>query len=132
MFSPTMRAQSLKMKQFLLAHLYRHPQVSRTMALARQVVRELFGLYMQDQTPAAPGARSARAQLPEQLLRCCGRLHRGHDHRCSLREHRRLTGKRLWAVQFGRTGQPLLVVVIAAGVCAALHVGKRRPSPCAA
>ena len=99
MFSPTMRAQSQAMKQFLLAHLYRHPQVSHTMALARQVVRELFALYMQDQTLLPPAHGQRAAQLPEQLPRVVADYIAGMTDRFALREHERLTGKRLWAVQ---------------------------------
>ena len=45
-FSADMRRQSAALKRFLLANLYRHPQVMETTNLARRIVRELFAAYM--------------------------------------------------------------------------------------
>jgi dGTPase len=50
-FSPAMRAESTALKRFLFANLYRHPQVTGTMDRARQVVTELFVLYVAEPPP---------------------------------------------------------------------------------
>jgi dGTPase len=89
-FSETMREQSAQLKRFLFASLYRHPQVSRTTAHARDVVRALFVAYA-----AAPG------QLPvEQAAECMRRGYRvvadyiaGMTDRFASREYARLTGE---------------------------------------
>ncbi|MEN9544069.1 MAG: hypothetical protein RLZZ598_902 [Pseudomonadota bacterium] len=44
-FSPQMQESSRQLKRFLHANLYRHPQVERTTACARQVVSTLFEAY---------------------------------------------------------------------------------------
>jgi dGTPase len=47
-FSVPMRERSLRLKSFLHAHLYRHPQVEAVMDHARQAVRSLFDAYRED------------------------------------------------------------------------------------
>jgi dGTPase len=47
-FSPDMRVRSSALKRFLFANLYRHQQVQDTTARARQVVADLFGIYVSD------------------------------------------------------------------------------------
>ena len=71
-FSPAMREASKELKRYLFTHLYRHPRVAQTMAQARQVISELFDVYVAD--PAAwrvasawnPKGSSARQPITSQ------------------------------------------------------------------
>lgn len=100
-FSPDMRAQSKVLKSFLFRQLYRHPQVAQTMDAAKQVVRELFDAY--SQTPAhMQGGAGAHALAAQQAAGDVSAFHRtvadyiaGMTDRFALREHERLTGRRL-------------------------------------
>ena len=91
-FSPAMRTASTQMKQFLLHHLYRHPQVLQTTEWARQVVRELFNAYMSN-PQAMPDSHATRSNLP----RAVSDYIAGMTDRFATKEHARLTGKTLSA-----------------------------------
>jgi dGTPase len=91
-FSPSMQADSTELKRLLMRHLYRHPQVMRTTAAARTVVRELFAAYV-----ASP------AEMPEEYAsrpdphRAVADYVAGMTDRFATREHRRLTGRDIFA-----------------------------------
>jgi len=91
-FSAAMREQSVVLKRFLFRNLYRHEQVVRTTGQAKQVVHELFDLYLHDpslmQSGFAGRADAARA-VSDYIA--------GMTDRFALREHERLTGQRLLA-----------------------------------
>jgi dGTPase len=91
-FSEAMRAQSAGLKSFLHANLYRHPQVAAKTGQARQVVQELFGAYMNDvaQMPADFAARPDSARAVADYIA-------GMTDRFAVREHERLTGRKLLA-----------------------------------
>ena len=89
-FSPDMHAQSTALKQFLFAQLYRHPQVMQTTSAAQQVVRELFAAYL-DQPGELRGEFAARPDRQRAVADYIA----GMTDRFALREHERLTGKRL-------------------------------------
>jgi len=103
-FGPEMRAQSKALKAFLLQALYRHPQVAHTTGQARVAVTELFAAYVN-----APGDMPERyqnriAQALESYSGADGQRETarvvadyiaGMTDRFALREHERLTGKRL-------------------------------------
>ena len=89
-FSAEMRAQSSALKRFLFANLYRHPQVVDTTAQARQVVCELFAAYLD--RPAE--LRPSFAERPDRE-RAVADYIAGMTDRFALREHERLTGRRL-------------------------------------
>ena len=91
-FSAEMRAQSSALKRFLFTNLYRHPQVVDTTAQARQVVRELFAAYLD--RPAE--LRPSFAERPNRE-RAVADYIAGMTDRFALREHERLTGRRLLA-----------------------------------
>ncbi len=97
-FSPEMRAGTQVLKAFLLAQLYRHPQVVDTMDRAKQVVRDLFAAYLNDpqamQTTGAP--RPGGADAPDLARRVADYI-AGMTDRFAAREHERLTGLRLLA-----------------------------------
>ncbi|GAB2489305.1 deoxyguanosinetriphosphate triphosphohydrolase [Comamonas humi] len=98
-FSPAMRAESLQLKRFLFANLYRHPQVMETTGRAKQVVRELFGLYLQSPHEMKPRFASRANQEPDQAelerARVVADFIAGMTDRYAAREHERLTGARL-------------------------------------
>lgn len=87
-FTPTMRDESLALKRFLFAQLYRHPQVESTTHRARCVVRELFEAYV---TGAAelPSA-AAESATP---FRAVTDYVAGMTDRFAISEHRRITGR---------------------------------------
>jgi len=89
-FSDAMHAQSAQLKKFLFAHLYRHPQVTDRMAQAQQVVRELFAAYL-DRPQAMRNEFTAR----EDRHRAVADYIAGMTDRFALREHERLTGRKL-------------------------------------
>ena len=89
-FSAGMREQSAVLKRFLFANLYRHPQVIDTTAQGRQVVRELFDAYCQRPGELRPSfaERADRERAVADYIA-------GMTDRFALREHERLTGRRL-------------------------------------
>ncbi|MBS0316685.1 MAG: deoxyguanosinetriphosphate triphosphohydrolase [Proteobacteria bacterium] len=91
-FSDAMRRDSATLKQFLFRNLYRHPQVTETTDLARQVVRELFAAYRADpaQMKADFAARADSARAVADYIA-------GMTDRFAAHEHRRLTGRSLFA-----------------------------------
>ena len=90
LFSPAMQAQSSALKRFLFQHLYRHPQVVATTDQAREVVRGLYAAYLE--RPAE--LRAEFAQRPDRE-RAVADYIAGMTDRIALREHERLTGRRL-------------------------------------
>jgi dGTPase len=89
-FSPSMKARSSALKKFLFAQLYRHPQVMHTTGQAQQVVRELFAAYL-----AQPAEMSADFAANQDLHRSVADYIAGMTDRFALREHERLTGRKL-------------------------------------
>ncbi len=91
-FSNTMLQHSLHLKRFLRTNLYRHPQVVDTTDRAKTVVRDLFEAYSGD--PAQmPAEHAQRTRLPRGVADYIA----GMTDRFALREHERLTGRRLFA-----------------------------------
>jgi dGTPase len=90
--SPGLRAQNADLKRFLFAELYRHPQLLQSTALAKTVVAELFDAYTA--TPAEMPADFAQAR---DTPRAVADYIAGMTDRYALREHHRLTGRRLFA-----------------------------------
>jgi dGTPase len=88
-FSDAMRTQSTELKRFLFRNLYRHPQVMHTTDQARQVVRELFDVYLeraQEMPPSYAGRRDRHRAVADYIA--------GMTDRFAMREHERLTGRR--------------------------------------
>ncbi|QEA13684.1 deoxyguanosinetriphosphate triphosphohydrolase [Comamonas flocculans] len=98
-FSPAMRADVQQLQQFLFGKLYRHPQVLATMDAAQQVVRELFAAYRGDarQMPARQAEQARAAAGEARRMRVVADFIAGMTDRFALREHERLTGRRLLA-----------------------------------
>ena len=101
-FSPAMRRQSTELKSFLFHQLYRHPQVTRTMELAKQMVQELFDAYTSNPLEMQAGATRTTLMTGKAVQMDAFPLQRavsdyiaGMTDRFASREHERLTGKRL-------------------------------------
>lgn len=90
-FSAGMSADGIELKRFLRHNLYRHPQVVATTDRAKQVVRELFSIYRDAPSEWIPAGESRSAGL-----RALADYIAGMTDRYALREHERLTGRRLF------------------------------------
>ncbi|HEX7888203.1 MAG TPA: deoxyguanosinetriphosphate triphosphohydrolase [Ramlibacter sp.] len=91
-FSEEARSQSAQLKSFLFRNLYRHPRVTETTGQAQEVVRELFARYCAQPQEMQAGF-AARADTPRAVADYIA----GMTDRYALREHERLTGRRLLA-----------------------------------
>lgn len=91
-FSEAARAEAAQLKSFLFHDLYRHPRVTDTTSQAQEVVRELFDCYL-----AQPGEMQAGFASREDTPRAVADYIAGMTDRYALREHERLTGRRLLA-----------------------------------
>jgi len=89
-FSDDMKTRSAELKKFLFASLYRHPQVTQIMGQAKQAVRELFDAYL-----AQPHEMRAEFAAREDRHRAVADYIAGMTDRFALREHERLTGRKL-------------------------------------
>ena len=89
-FSADMRAACATLKQFLFHDLYRHAQVAQTTQQAQQVVRDLFEAYVADpaQMQAGFATRADRERAVADYIA-------GMTDRFAVREHERLTGRRV-------------------------------------
>jgi dGTPase len=91
-FSAEMRDAARQLKRFLFDALYRHPQVRHSTDRARQVVSELFALYLQrphEMPPEHAGQPQRERAVADYIA--------GMTDRFALREHQRLTGRDLFA-----------------------------------
>ncbi len=89
-FSQEMKSRSGELQKFLFASLYRHPQVVQMMGQAQQAVRELFAAYM-----AQPQEMRAEFAARDDRHRAVADYIAGMTDRFALREHERLTGRKL-------------------------------------
>jgi dGTPase len=89
-FSADMRASCITLKQFLFQNLYRHPQVVQTTQHAQEVVRDLFAAYLAD-----PGQMQAGFATRADRERAVADYIAGMTDRFAVREHERLTGRRV-------------------------------------
>jgi dGTPase len=92
MFSARLRQESQELKAFLFQDLYRHPRVMDTTSQAQEVVRELFARYL-----ARPAEMQAGFAARTDTPRAVADYIAGMTDRYALREHQRLTGRRLLA-----------------------------------
>jgi dGTPase len=89
-FSDEMKTRSAELKKFLFASLYRHPQVMQMMGQAQQAVHELFAAYT-----AQPEEMRVEFAAREDRHRAVADYIAGMTDRFALREHERLTGRKL-------------------------------------
>jgi dGTPase len=92
-FSEEVRGHAAELKSFLFRNLYRHPRVTETTLQAQEVVRDLFARYL-----AQPGEMQAGFAARTDAARAVADYIAGMTDRYALREHERLTGRRLLAV----------------------------------
>jgi dGTPase len=92
-FSDDMAAQSTVLKVFLRANLYRHPQVVETTQRAQQIVLDLFEVYLADPAQMPTDRTCARAGARRRVADYIA----GMTDRFAVREHERITGRRLFA-----------------------------------
>jgi dGTPase len=79
------------LKQFLLARMYRHYKVGRTMSQARRVVRELFALFVAEPELLPPEWSAAcGGPASETTARVVSDFIAGMTDRFAIEEHRRL------------------------------------------
>ncbi len=95
-FSQSMLEEARALKAFLLRALYRHPQVVEKMDAARTVVAELFAVYANTPQEMAAQGPSYAVAPPDSLQRRVADYVAGMTDRFALREHERLTGRRLF------------------------------------
>jgi dGTPase len=93
MLSPEVQLRFTALKRFLLAELYRHPQVMQMTNLGRTVVADLFQAYVD-----APREMPADYAAAEDRPRAVADYIAGMTDRFAQREHHRLTGRRLFAL----------------------------------
>jgi dGTPase len=91
-FGEEAREQAVVLKGFLFHNLYRHPRVSETAAQAQEVVRGLFACYV-----ARPQEMQAGFTARHDTHRAVADYIAGMTDRYALREHERLTGRKLLA-----------------------------------
>ena len=91
-FSDDVRGQAAALKRFLSRSLYRHAQVMHMTDRARTVVAELFAAYVSE-----PGQMPSAFAAAQPLHRSVADYIAGMTDRFALREHERLTGRRLFA-----------------------------------
>ena len=91
-FSDEVRRQAVELKRFLFRSVYRHPRVTQSTDRARTVVAELYAAYVD-----APGQMPPEFAASEPLQRAVADYIAGMTDRFALREHERLTGRRLFA-----------------------------------
>ena len=89
-FSDEMKTRSGELKKFLFASLYRHPQVMQMMGQAQQAVHELFEAYT-----VQPHEMRAEFAARDDRHRAVADYIAGMTDRFALREHERLTGRKL-------------------------------------
>lgn len=106
-FSDAMKSASNTLKSFLHKNLYRHPQVMDNTTRARQVVTDLFALYLQRPEEMTDGA------LPEQsLARAVADHIAGMTDRFAIREHERLMGTSVFPSGIEPAHKPAQSVVV--------------------
>jgi dGTPase len=87
-----MRLQSLELNRFLLANLYRHPNVMEMTERAQNVVSELFTAYCNDPAQFQFDEKTATVSLHRSVADYIA----GMTDRFAAREHERLTGQKVF------------------------------------
>ena len=91
-FTEHMRLQSLELNRFLLANLYRHPQVMETTERAQNIVIELFAAYCNDPAQFQFDEKASNVSLHRAVADYIA----GMTDRFAAREHERLTGQKVF------------------------------------
>ena len=98
-FGEAMRKESHDLKRFLFHNLYRHRRVVQTTDQAKQVVRDLFAMYLAQPQEMKPAYADRVAMVGDARgrARVVADFIAGMTDRYASREHERLTGQRLLA-----------------------------------
>ena len=90
-FSAQMRENNRILKQFLTAHMYRHPKVMEVMTKAQRIVKDLFEAYMNDENllPTEWRGDHPRSDTAHYARQVCDFL-AGMTDNFALEQHRRL------------------------------------------
>lgn len=96
-FSDDMRERVLELKRFLRSALYRHDRVRAMTEDAQRTVTALFEVFFADpaRMPEADARRAAAARDDGERARVVADYIAGMTDRFALREHERLTGRKL-------------------------------------
>ncbi len=96
-FSAAMHRDLTSLRAFLRARMYRHHRMNRTRSAARRILRDLFGLYMEE-PDVMPQSWQARALDRDQAGKArvvCDYI-AGMTDRFAIEEHRRLFRLEAW------------------------------------
>lgn len=93
-FSDAMKADAQELKRFLRKNLYQHYQVNRMTSKARRIVTDLFGIFLSGPQLLPPDYQTGGHDVIEQARRVADYI-AGMTDRFALREHERLTGRKL-------------------------------------
>lgn len=90
-FSSSMTSDLAALREFLFAHVYRHPKVMNVMSNAESIIGALFGRYLSVPETMPPAWAKAAAPLgPRQRARLVADFVSGQTDRYAIAEHRRL------------------------------------------
>jgi dGTPase len=92
-FSDEMKSEIAELKRFLFEHLYRHPQVTATTKIGRQIIYDLFAVYR-----AAPSELPPEFQYEGDPVRGVADYVAGMTDRFASREHQRHYGEDLFGM----------------------------------
>ncbi|HEX4157577.1 MAG TPA: deoxyguanosinetriphosphate triphosphohydrolase [Rhizomicrobium sp.] len=102
-FSPGMEEQLAGLKDFLFAHMYRHPRVMESMAVAKRILAELFKALSENPELLPPDWKAACSAGGESRAARVARDYiAGMTDRFAILEHQRIFGREMEL----RSGQP--------------------------
>ncbi|ADL54210.1 deoxyguanosinetriphosphate triphosphohydrolase [Gallionella capsiferriformans] len=89
-FSDELYLKQRELKKFLHTHLYRHYRVMRMSAKAQRIIRDLFGVFMEDSRLLPTQFQTAAAKDEASRARVVADYIAGMTDRYAIREHKRL------------------------------------------
>jgi dGTPase len=89
-FSDELNAKQRELKKFLHTHLYRHYRVMRMSAKAQRIIRDLFGVFMEDPRLLPTQFQTSETQLESSRARVVADYIAGMTDRYAIREHKRI------------------------------------------
>jgi dGTPase len=89
-FSDELNAKQRELKKFLHTHLYRHYRVMRMSAKAQRIIRDLFGVFMEDSRLLPTQFQTAAAKDEASRARVVADYIAGMTDRYAIREHKRI------------------------------------------
>jgi dGTPase len=89
-FSDELNAKQLVLKKFLHTHLYRHYRVMRMSAKAQRIIRDLFGVFMEDPRLLPTQFQTSETHQEVSRARVVADYIAGMTDRYAIREHKRI------------------------------------------